>query len=73
MGDLKLSHADQNALEDAISTLEIEFGKEVSLTITRGSIHEYLGMTINFLNPGKVIFSIMKYINQLIAKTPKEL
>ena len=71
--DLKLSHVDINVLENIISEIEKEFGKESPLTVTRGNTHEYLGMTIDFSEPGKVIFSMLEYIERLIADTPADL
>jgi hypothetical protein len=32
-----------------------EFGKDMDLTITRGKVHDYLGIRINFSKKGKVI------------------
>ena len=71
--DLKLSHVDMEVLESIISKIELEFGKEAPLTVTRGKIHEYLGMTIDFSDPGKVIFSMIDYVQKLIDETPEEL
>lgn len=68
--NVKMSHVDQEALEDVILKLEDEFGKEAPLTVTKGDIHEYLGMTIDFLNPGEVVFSMLDCIERLIAKAP---
>ena len=64
--DLKISHVDMSATEHVIEKLESEFGKEAPLTVTRGKVHEYLGMTIDFSEPGKVVFSMLDYIK----KTP---
>ena len=36
-------------------------------------VHEYLGMTIDFSTPGKVQFSMLPYINNLLAKCPADL
>ena len=71
--DLKISHVDMSAIEHVIKKLESEFGKETPLTITRGKIHEYLGMTIDFSEPGKVIFSMLEYIQKILDDAPKEL
>ena len=46
--DLKISHVDSKELEVIISKLEAEFGKETPLTVHRGKVHDYLGMTIDF-------------------------
>ena len=36
------------------------------MTITRGKVHKYLGMTIDYSSPGKVIFSMIDYIGKMI-------
>ena len=71
--DLKISHVSQDALEELISKLEDRFGKEAPLTIKRGAIHEYLGMKIDFSNEGKVLFSMLEYIDRMLADAPEEL
>ena len=56
-----------------ISKLELRYGKEAPLSITRGYIHEYLGMKIDFSEKGKVKFSMPEYIDRMIEDTPDEL
>jgi hypothetical protein len=46
--NLKISHVDPQVVTDVISQLNGEFGKEAPLTITRGKVHEYLGMVIDY-------------------------
>ena len=53
--------------------IEARFGKEAPLTVTRGPVHEYLGMTIDFSRPGTVQFHMKAFIDDLIAETPPEL
>ena len=53
--------------------IEARFGKEAPLTVTRGPVHEYLGMTIDFSRPGMVQFHMKAFIDDLIAETPSEL
>ena len=71
--DLKISHSDMNAIEHIIAKLNSEFGKEAPLTVNRGKIHEYLGMTIDYSQPGNVIFSMIDYIQRLLDEAPVEL
>jgi hypothetical protein len=71
--DLKISHVDMSAIEHVIEKLDSEFGKEAPLTVTRGKVHEYLGMTIDFSDPGKVVFSMIEYITKLLDDVPEEL
>ena len=44
-------------MTDQITMLEEVYGKDGLLTVIRGKLHEYLGMTLNFRTKGCVIFS----------------
>jgi hypothetical protein len=52
--DLKLSHMDDAVVEEIISKLNERYGKEAPLVVTRGKVHDYLGMTLDFSVKGKV-------------------
>ena len=41
------------------------------MTITRGKVHKYLGMTIDYSSPGKVIFSMIEYIGKMLDNIPE--
>ena len=73
VNNLKISHVDQEAFEDLVTKLENRFGKEAPLVVNRGSVHDYLGMRINFSEPGKVIFSMKEYIEKLINEALEDL
>ncbi|KAI2491042.1 Reverse transcriptase (RNA-dependent DNA polymerase) [Fragilaria crotonensis] len=68
--DLKISHKDPNVVTDIITMLESEFGNEAPLTITRGKVHDYLGMTIDFSIDGKVMFTMIDYIKGMLEELP---
>ena len=72
--DLKLSHKSPAVVSKIIKDLQREFGKEAPLTVQRGKVFDdYLGMKMDFSNPGKVIFSMIDYIERLIAESPEDL
>ena len=48
MDDLKILHMDEKVVTDIIQLIDGEFGKEAPITVTRGKIHDYLGMTLDF-------------------------
>ena len=52
--DSNASHMDQAVLDKLISDLNIVFGERKPLAETQETVHEYLGMTINYLEKGKV-------------------
>lgn len=69
--DLKLSHKSSKIVTDIINKLQQEYGKETPLTVKQGKVFDdYLGMKMDFSVPGKVIFSMIEYIEQLISETP---
>ena len=70
VGDLKILHVDSKVVDDVIELLKSEFGKEAPLTISRGKVHEYLGMTIDFSIKGKVKFTMIDYIENMLAELP---
>jgi hypothetical protein len=71
--DLKISHVDAEIVTIIIDMLEKEFGKEAPLTKTRGKIHEYLGMTIDFTESRKVRFSMIDYIKNMLDALPEDM
>lgn len=71
--DLKISHVKQSVCESMVDALQSRYGKEAPLTVTRGKVHEYLGMTIDYSVEGKVKFSMKDYMSGLITEAPAEL
>ena len=71
--DMKISHVDTKIVDDVIKRLEREFGKEAPLTIRRGKIHDYLGMTLDFSLPGKVQISMEEYIRNMLSELPEDM
>ena len=60
-------------MDHIISKLEAEFGKETPLTVHRRKVHNYLGMIIDFSEPGKVIFSMNDCIDRMLKEAPEDL
>jgi hypothetical protein len=66
--DLKILHDKQEVLEDLINTLNERYGKLEPLTVTRGNIHDYLGMTLDYSTPGQVSILLDDYILNLFEE-----
>ena len=71
--DMKISHADSRIVDGIIAMLEAEFGKEAPLTVHRGKVHDYLGMTLDFSIDGKVRVSMEDYIKTMLAALPEDM
>ena len=66
--DLKISHVDKTVVDDIIGQLNERYGKESPLTVTRGRVHDYLGMTIDFTIPKKVVIRMDDYADNILAE-----
>jgi hypothetical protein len=71
--DLKISHAKQEVLEEVIDTLNDRYGKLAPLTMMRGEVHEYLGMTLDYSTPGKVSIRMDDYVRDLLNDAPEDM
>jgi hypothetical protein len=71
--DLKISHMSPNVVTSVIEQLDEAFGKEAPLTITRGKIHEYLGMTLDYSEAGKVKIYMVEYIMRMLENLPEDM
>jgi len=49
------------------------YGKEAPLTISRGKVHKYLGMNIDYRQRGKVAITMYEFINELLSKLPVDM
>lgn len=71
--DLKISHEDPEVVSNVLDDLNAEFGKEAPLTVTRGKIHDYLGMRIDYSTPGKVAITMVDYIDNMLRELPEDM
>jgi len=58
---------------DILKKLEKKFGKETPSAVTRGPIHDYLGMTTYYSVKGKVKFYMFDYIEQILGEVDSKL
>ena len=73
MDDLKLSHLQQQELDNFIDHLNDIFGSEGKLRVALyGKIHEYLGMTIDWSVDEKVILAMYDYLEVILAQAPDD-
>ena len=73
VNNLKMSHVEQQVLEELLNALNAKFGKEKPLTVTHGKTHEYLRMTIDYSSYRRVKFIMTDFVDSIISETPPEL
>ena len=71
--DLKTSYVDPAIVSSVLSDIDAEYGKIAKMTIMRGKLHKYLGMTIDYSSHGKVIFLMINYIGKMLDDIPEDM
>jgi hypothetical protein len=71
--DLLLSHLNPNVVTLYIRKLHKEYGSLENLTVTRGKVHEYLGMTLDFRVKSEVRFSQYDFLKKLLNSLPESM
>jgi Reverse transcriptase (RNA-dependent DNA polymerase) len=71
--DVKISHVDPKVVTTVIQLFSHKYGKEAPLVISRGKVHQYLGMTIDYSVAGKVKFYMKDYIENMLLELPSDM
>jgi len=71
--DLKISHVEADVVTGVLNDVEKVFGKDAPVTITRGKIHDYLGMTLDFSDPGKFKVKMLDYADGMLSDLPADM
>jgi hypothetical protein len=72
--DLKISHIKQSVIDNVLSDLNNKFGtSKKPLAATTGDVHDYLGLTIDYSNKGKVVFTMYDYLEDIIGEMPDDM
>jgi hypothetical protein len=72
--DLKISHMKQSVIDSVLNDLNKEFGTtRKPLAATTGIIHDYLGITIDYSERGKVMFTMYDYLEDILDEMPNDM
>ena len=72
MDDLNISQVDPEVVTGIIKKLNDTYGELQELTATRGKVHKFLRMTLNYNEEGKVKRSMHKYVKDIIENAPPD-
>jgi hypothetical protein len=70
--DLKISHVESEVVTEFLTWIKMKYGKIGEVKITRGKIHEYLGMKLNYTEEGKFTIDMVEYITKMVVEYFKE-
>jgi hypothetical protein len=71
--DLKISHMCSKVVTEIIEMVGKEFGNHKPLTVQRGLLHDYLGMTIDLSVKGKVMITMIDFIEKMLEEIPEDM
>jgi len=71
--DIKLSHVDNEVNEEIIKKLNGVYGKEAPLVVTRGKVHGYLGMTLDYSVDGQCKVIMKDYVEAMLEALPNDM
>jgi hypothetical protein len=63
--DLKVSHHDEKVVSEFISWIKEQYGNIGAEKVTRGKVHEYLGMKLRYDVPGQVSIDMIDYVKNM--------
>ena len=64
--DLNTSHVDPAVVSSVLADIDAEYGRIAKMTTMWGKVHKYLGMTIDYSLPGKLILSMIDCIGKIL-------
>ena len=71
--DLKVSQVDSKEVDKFVMQMEETFGADAPLSVSRGKIHDYLGMNLDFHVEGEVRIDMEHYIDMMLHDTPEDM
>ena len=71
--DLKISHVDSSVVDGIIASLKEEYGQVGEMTVKRGKIHEYLGMTLDFSDDKSFVVDMEAYLTSMCEDLPADM
>ena len=73
MDDCIISCKHKYIVDQFLDQLSGTFGVEKVLSITTGNVHDYLGMMIDFILLGRVVFTMFDYLEDIILEAPDDM
>jgi hypothetical protein len=77
--DLKVSHLDPKVVTAVLEFLDARYGqgivggKRAPVTINRGKVHDYLGMTLDYTEASFVKSDMTGYVGKILNKIPEDM
>ena len=70
--DLKVSHKEPKVIDDFLQWVKKTYGNIGEVKTTRGKVHDYLGMKLDYTIPGQVKVDMIQYVESMISNFPEK-
>ena len=70
--DLKASHKDSKIIDEFLEWVTKTYGSIGEVKITRGKVHDYLGMKLDYRVKGQVSINMVDYVENMLKSFPQE-
>ena len=71
--DMKISHVKKKCVDEMIEWLKSMYEDKVGkVKQSHGKIHDYLGMEMDFSNPGMVQVKMIRYVKEMVVCFPDQ-
>ena len=71
--DMNISHKISQAVSVIIKYIKEKYQDEIGkMKVSRGKIHDYLVMTLDYITPGEVNIDMTYYIKNMIKQYPEK-
>ena len=70
--DLKKSHKEDKVVSDIVDQIKHSFGQLGEISVSEGKRHDYLGMYLDYTEPGVLIVDMRSYIQNALDEMPKQ-
>ena len=70
--DLKSSHVDPKVNDAILEWVKLKYGAIGEVKATRGKVHDYLGLRLDYSQPGKVSIDMRDYVKHIVDSFPQD-
>ena len=71
--DMKISHKDPEMVSSFIDWMKMKYENiklDAKVKVSRGKVHDYLGIEIDYTTPGQVRMNMQRYVEKMIDRFP---
>ena len=70
--DLKVSHLQKKIVDQFLQWIKDTYGKIGQVKVSRGRVHDYLGMKLDYSVPGQLSVNMTEYVDKMVEGFPKD-